>query len=289
MKLRFLLLLLAVMIPYVLLGKIQVNKGGFYEGNHRMEIVGVNIDSEFIKKDSLKHLRNMGFNALRVKVKNSDELKHILKSIRKQKMGLWVVLANDFDISTITKLKKYREILAWEVPNLEIATLLKKNISDQLVCVSCEEGKTISQSPSRERLERSNYVDCLTMQLCPVDYGWVAPTNLFLGIKNAFLQMTLYTEELYRTSNNKPLVVTSCTYPRDKMFRYEGSSTMNRDAFFAAVLSKMKGEAPQIAACFFSYWTEVATISDDTPRKRASYSIYASDESTKQIILSNTK
>ena len=85
--------------------------------------------------------------------------------------------------------------------------------------------------------------------------------------------------------NNKPLVVTSCTYPRDKMFRFEGTNTYNRDSYFAAVLSFLSGESPLISACFFSFWSSTTEITDDTSKIRATYSIYANDASTKEIIL----
>jgi hypothetical protein len=121
---------------------------------------------------------------------------------------------------------------------------------------------------------------------------WVSPTSLYMGLNNAFLQTTSYVNELQRTAsfNNKPLVITSCSYPRDKMFRYEGSTTLNRNAYFSTVLymTKQQGnESPSIAGCFFTQWAMPSEITDDTPKNTATQSIYATDSATISLLQKN--
>ncbi len=285
---------MAIAVAQLATAFVSIKEGSFYVDNKPFVFVGINAKLHQVTSSSLQDMAEMGFNALRVKVSSAAELKALLKLARKGKFRVLVAIGEEGNVSWIEKFLKNREIIAWEVATLEQAEIINKLDANHLICVAAPSSRVITSTPSQNRLERSSVVDFLTLQLRPVDYGWVAPTNLFQGLKNAFFHTNTYVAELYRRAsfNGKPLVVTACCYPRDKMFRREGTPTYNRDSYFSAVFSLMKsdsGAAPTLAASFLSDWAVEAEITDSTARSVATTTIYATDSTTMQIIKAVSK
>ena len=271
---------------------VRIKDGQFCANNIPTPIVGINIGIQHANPPTFKLLHNIGFNAVRVSVDDLKQLKPILKIARKNHIYLLIVLNEKADLQLVQKYTKRTEILAWETSTMQQAQFIKQIDANHLVCTSAPEELYTRNTHKREQQERSKYIDFLTLQLHPLDYKWVSPTSLYMGLNNAFLQTTSYVNELQRTAsfNNKPLVVTSCSYPRDKMFRYEGSTTLNRNAYFSTVLymtKKQDNDAPYIAGCFFTQWAMPSEITDDTPKNTATQSIYATDSATISLLQKN--
>lgn len=292
MSIRIFVLLTGMLLAKAAAAFVDIKNGVFRINEAPTTFIGINIEPAHVVPTALQSIRTMGFNALRVKINNASELKSVLYEAEKFQFRVLVSVDFQADAAFAQTYAHEQSILAWEVLSLEQAALFNKADNNHLICIAAPEDKVITPSPLRSRHERSLHTDFLTLQLRPLDYGWVAPSSLFQGLQSAYFKTNTYVAELYRTAsfNNKPLVVTACSYPRDKMFRYEDSPTLNRNSYLSAVFSKMKpnGDAtPTLAACFLSQWAEPAEINDSTQRNIAVSTIYASDTTTIKLIQTN--
>ena len=292
MSIRIFVLLAGMILAKAAAAFVDIKNGVFCINEVPTTFVGINIEQAHITPTTLQTIKAMGFNALRIKIKDASLLKSVLDEAKKYQLQVLVAIDFQADATFVESYVHEQSILAWEVLSLEQAALFNKADNNHLICIAAPEDKVITPSPLRSRHERSQHTDFLTLQLRPLDYGWVAPSSLFQGLQSAYFKTNTYITELYRTAsfNGKPLVVTACSYPRDKMFRYENSPTLNRNSYLSAVFSKMKstGEAPPaLAACFLSQWAEPTEINDSTQRNIAVSAIYASDTTTIKLIQTN--
>ena len=260
---------------------VKINNGRFSDNDKDITIFGVNLNMEDCTKDMFKAVSAWQFNAVRVEVKNVDQLPQLFKWAKKYDLYLHLTIDANIDINDLKPFIKRKELLAWEVETLPQAQKLNDLDENHLIAISVKHQNKPQNTLKQE--EHAPIIDFITLNLLPIDFGWVAPTNLHFGLKHAFLNTTMLLNELGRMAKqlNKPMVVTSCAYPRNKMFRFEGSDTNNREAYFATVQSFMNQQSDSeviLAACFFSQWRlNDSEMTNEMPQPNASYSIYPSD------------
>jgi hypothetical protein len=260
---------------------VQIDSGRFSDNGKGLTILGVNLNPEDCTKDMFKAVRAWRFNAVRIEVKAVEHLPLLFKWAKKYDLYLQLSIDANIDINELKPFIKRKELLAWEVETLQQAQKLNALDENHLIAISVTNGTKPQNALKQE--EHAPIIDFITLNLLPIDFGWVAPTNLHFGLKHAFLKTTMLLNELGRMAKqlNKPMVVTSCAYPRNKMFRFEGSETNNREAYFATVQSFMNQQSDsdvKIAACFFSQWRlNDSAMTNEMPQPDASYSIYPSD------------
>ena len=94
---------------------------------------------------------------------------------------------------------------------------------------------------------------------------------------------------LRRTSlSEKPLMVSACAYPRDKMFRLPESSTSLRDSYFQFVLNyTFPDNGQRLSGVYFQRW-ELPPVGD-ADKHLTAMSIYPSDIITQRILGLNKK
>lgn len=293
MNKKFFSLLIALCIAYPLCAFVGIGRGQFQRKGKPISVVGVNLDTTSCTKEMFAALRGWNFNAVRVQVAYAHQLPPLFKLAKKHKLYLQIVLAQNINLAELKPFFKRKELLSWEVANVLQAEQLNCLDTNHLIGLATQQGGMPQKYIKRE--EHSPVIDYVTLQLMPLDYGWVATTNLLYGLKNSFLQTSILLNELGREAHllNKPLMVTSCAYPRNKMFRYEGSETYNREAYFATVMSFMNQQTDanaQIAACFFTQWQlNDANITNSDPQPHATYSIYPSDTNFLKVNAENNK
>lgn len=151
------------------------------------------------------------------------------------------------------------------------------------------------------RLANSPMVDCLSLQLCPAEWNWVARSRVAEDLSFAYLQSNEYIEKHSRLAfkSGKPLVVTAFSYPRKGFFATPGTRVDSRDAYFGYVVSQLlagsRGEGA-VGGAFFRGWggeavpeatgkaSPVSLLAEKPGEERGTFSVYASDASTLTVI-----
>jgi hypothetical protein len=280
---KLLLYLLLLLLPVKGLSFVVVKDGQFYADGKPWRAVGVILMGDVNDKHVFHDVARFGWNSVRVAPRSVKQLSLFVKWAKREGLKLCVVVADDsWQTKELSSFRKKKEIWAWEVTSVPMAERVKTACPNHLVSLGSDPLLVNLQRYADDALF-CRHVDFLSVALLPIERQWVAPTNLYFGLKHAFLKTTMLLNELGRMAKqlNKPMVVTSCAYPRNKMFRFEGSETNNREAYFATVQSFMNQQSDsdvKIAACFFSQWRlNDSAMTNEMPQPDASYSIYPSD------------
>ena len=151
------------------------------------------------------------------------------------------------------------------------------------------------------RLANSPVVDCLSLQLCPAEWNWVARSRVAEDLSFAYLRSNEYIEKHSRLAfkSAKPVVITAFSYPRKGFFTTPGTRVDSRDAYYGYVLSQLlagrRGDGPVSGAIFRGWGGEAlpdtanmqrpATLLAEKPgEEHGTFSVYASDASTLSFI-----
>lgn len=151
------------------------------------------------------------------------------------------------------------------------------------------------------RLANSPVVDCLSLQLCPAEWNWVARSRVAEDLSFAYLRSSEYVEKHSRLAfkSAKPVVITAFSYPRKGFFTTPGTRVDSRNAYYGYVLSLLlagsRGEGPVNGALFRGWGGEalpdttdmqlpVTLLAEKPGEERGTFSVYASDASTLSVI-----
>ena len=147
------------------------------------------------------------------------------------------------------------------------------------------------------RLANSPMVDCLSLQLRPAEWNWVARSRVAEDLSFAYLRSSEYVEKHSRLAfkSAKPVVITAFSYPRKGFFTTPGTRVDSRNAYYGYVLSLLlagsRGEGPVNGALFRGWGGEalpdttdmqlpVTLLAEKPGEERGTFSVYASDAST---------
>lgn len=276
---------LLLLLPLQLLAFVEVRNGHFYWEGSKWRALGVNISPSVSNKESFQAVSQFGCNSVRVAPTSVQQLRDMVKWAKRAKVKLYVMLNDKLLPETLKTFQNKREIWAWEVSSEAIAKRMKAVCPHHLVSLSSDAQHTNLQAYA-DVVTFSPYIDFLSIPLRPIESKWVAPSNLYLGLRNAYLK----TEQLIQTlarrmhSHAKPILISACSYPRDKMFRLPESSTSLRDSYFSFVMNfVLPNQGIAIAGVYFQSW-EMPPAEVDDDSHLTTYSIYPSDSTTRQVI-----
>ena len=277
------LTILLFLLSLKCLAYVEIHEGQFVNNGKPWTAIGVNLLSEKCDKHIFRSVADYGWNSVRVVFASNDQLRQSVKSANREGVKLYVVVEKDCDISSLTPFQKVRAIWAWECSNLEQAEKLDELFPHHLIALA------MHPSDDESRIDRaviSQCIDFLSLKLLPFDYKWVSANNLRLGLKNCYLQsQQLIDKFMMRMQTTvKPIVISECSYPRDKMFRLPMSSTSSRDSYFNFVINyKHPVFGRSLGGVFFQQWELPPT--EDKEKHVTSFSIYPSDLSTQDLII----
>ena len=154
-----------------------------------------------------------------------------------------------------------------------------------------------------EKIHSCPDIDYMNIHIWPYNWGWVRAHSLESHLDVAIQYTDEYIDEHmeYAKKYNKPLVLEEFGYPRDGVQYAKSSTTESRDKYYAHVFQRMVEEARQgslLAGINFWGWGGLAGQSetntywrpgddycgDPAQEPQGLYSVYASDESTVNII-----
>lgn len=282
---QLILHLLLLLFPLQLFAFVEVRDGVFYLNDTPWRALGVNISTTTSNKQAFHEAAKFGCNSLRVTPTSIKQLRNMVKWAKSENIKLYVVVNADIQIEKLKSFKKKREIWAWEVENSEIAKKLKSICPNHLVSITSD-NQFNDLNTRIDQIKFSQYIDFLAIPLLPIENKWVAPSNLYLGLRNAYLKtdqlMQAIAHRMYPSI--KPIVVSECSYPRDKMFRLPESQTSSRDSYFSFVMNyALPNEERKINGVYFNIWE--LHPEEDNDSHLSTYSIYPSDSTTQQIII----
>lgn len=273
----FILLLLTTLR---ICAQIEVKGTQFYKNGEPWRIMGVNLTDSQCTKAGFNELSTFGWNSVRVVPTSIKQLKHYVRLAKREQLKLCVVCSSAFPFESVQAFKHDENIWAWEVESVSDATIISEKCPNHLI--------TISITPKLESLDNAlmtPQIDFISLPLTPLDFQWVSPTSLFHGLRNCYLKSTELLETIERRMalTPKPLVISSCAYPRDKMFRLPESYTSLRDSYFSFVINyKSTHSQFQLSGIYFDKWESV--VNDNTSSQPTPLSIYATDTLTKKIL-----
>ena len=286
---KLILHILLFLLPLQLSAFVEVKNGQFYSEGSPWRAIGVNLDSKACEKEVFQAVAKFGWNSVRVAPTSEKQLHTLVKWAKREGVKLCVVVNSDWSSEALKSFKNKREIWAWEVATSSKAKQLKAVCPHHLITLSFDAQHTNLQAYADDVMF-SQHVDFLSITLLPVESKWVAPSNLYLGLRNAYLksdQLVLTLTQRMRT-NTKPIVVSACSYPRDKMFRLPGSLTSLRDSYFDFVMNySLPNQGGHFNGVFFQKWELLPTRDDES--YLTSWSIYPDDTTTQQILIKQSK
>lgn len=273
----FIILLLTVL---KVVAQIEVKGTQFYENGVPWRVMGVNLTTSQCDKDVFRELTTFGWNSVRVAPTSIKQLKHYLKLAKQEQLKLCVKCTPAFPLESIKAFKDNKCIWAWEVENIDDATTIRDKCPNHLVTIS-----TTTNLQSLDIALMNQNIDFLSIQLTPLEFKWVSPTSLFHGLRNCYVKSTEILESIERRMSlkPKPLIVSSCAYPRDKMFRLPESYTSLRDSYFLFLINyKSTISQFQLGGMYFDKWESLPN--GETTTQQSPLSIYPTDSLTQKIL-----
>lgn len=151
------------------------------------------------------------------------------------------------------------------------------------------------------RLANSPAVDCLSLQLCPAEWNWVARSRVFEDLSFAYLRSNEYIDAHSRMAfkSAKPVVITAFSYPRKGFFVAPGTRVDSRNAYYGYLVSLLldgsRGEGAVSGAIFRGWGGEArpdeaadasspSFLAEKPGEERGTFSIYDSDVSTLTLV-----
>lgn len=264
------------------LAYVDIHEGQFVDNGKFWKPIGVNLPSNKCDKPFFKSVADYGWNSVRVTFESTNQLRKLGKIASRDGIKLYVVVNKDCDISSLVPFKKEKNIWAWECTNFEQAEKLHEIFPNHLIAL------TMNPFEDETKIDRaviSPHIDFLSIKLLPFDFKWVSGNNLRLGLKNCYLQSQQLIDKLMMRMQTtvKPIVVSECAYPRDKMFCLPMSSTSSRDSYFSFVINyKHPIFERSLSGVFFQQWELPPT--EDNEKHLTSFSLYPGDLSTQELI-----
>ena len=272
--------LLLIFITLRLFAFVEVKDAQFHVHGSHWRIMGVNLTSDQCSKEMFQSVAAFGWNCVRIVPETVTQLKQYAKWAKHEQLKLYVVITPNFPIESIGTLKNNRQIFAWEVTDVRQAKLIKENSPHHLVTLFVD-----SQLNNMDSGLMASEIDALSITLNPLENKWVAPTNLYLGLRNCYMKSNELFQQLARRMSlvEKPILVVSCSYPRDKMFKLPGSSTSLRDSYFNFIInSKLPYINTPLAGVFFQKWELMPT--EETQIHCTEISIFPTDTITRDVL-----
>lgn len=237
---------------------------------------------------SLSLLAKEKVSHLRVKIKPTDisSFSSLLAAAQKKNINIIAVLTEEafnerlsaeetttptsWDSLSLSSLLQLRHqgimvqhhptLFSWEIEakdverSAQLLQLLRSMDKQHLIAIAAE-GQSETEKKMCQELNAA-YADYFTLSLQPLSMKWIAADCTYDALPNAYLQATTVVEEYIRLAEKykKPLVISACSYPRDKNQREAGSKTTYRYAFFSFSLSLLTAHRPTLAGLFFSTW-----------------------------------
>lgn len=190
-----------------------------------------------------------------------------------------------------------------------VAELIKSCDPNHLVSTGSEGAQGCERDIQLWELIHSyKSVDYMTIHIWPYNWRWADKDSLSETLDYSIEQTQRYIKEHLAIAGkyNKPMVIEEFGYPRDNFLFDLGTSTVNRDAYYASVFqnvvegSESKGN---LAGCNFwawggmadkkdgcDYWTKDNDYTGDPPQEEQGlYSVFQSDNTVEIIRNSNKK
>lgn len=263
---------------------VQVRESQLYCEGRAWRPIGVNIHASICEKQAFKAAAQYGWNSLRIAPANAAELKQCVKWAKQAGVKLCVVITPAFPIAEVADFRKKKEIWAWEVNSCNQAEEVRKLCPNHLIVCEIESNRgTIEKRVDSAIMCAS--IDLISISLLPFESGWVAPTSLYLGLRNCYMKSADLFQQIARrmSLSEKPLMVSACAYPRDKMFRLPESATSLRDSYFQFVLNfTFPSSGKRLCGVHFQRW-ELPPVGDDD-KHLTSMSIYPTDTVTQRVL-----
>ena len=277
---RFTFLILSLIISLNAGAFIEVRNSQFYNQGIPWRPIGVNLLPEQCDRSVLEDVANFGWNSIRIAPTSLQELKRYVKIAKREQLKICVVCTPDLSLDAISAFKKNEQIWAWEVVCIEQAKQVRIHCPHHLVTLAID-----AQLTNLDQVLMNPEIDFLSVVLTPLELGWVTPTSLYLGLRNCYMKSGDLFQKIERRMSiaEKPILVSSCSYPRDKMFRLPHSSTSLRDSYFNFVMNyQSPTKRIKIGGVFFEKWESIPTEGNEdycTPM-----SIFASDTLTQNVL-----
>ena len=283
---KLLLYLLLMLLPAQGLAFVSVRGGQFYDSGKPWRAVGVNLSAVACDKATFHAVAQFGWNSIRLASTSTKQLRQLVKWAKREGLKLCVVVNPQWRTKDLVAFCKKQEIWAWEVASVAMAEQVKSACPNHLVTLGSDPLLTNVQ-PYADAALFSKHIDALSVSLLPIEQKWVAQSNLYLGLRNAYLK----TDELLQTLVQrmrlqvKPIVVAACSYPRDKGFRLPESATVMRDSYFQFVLQypQHPNAGHALGGAYFQEWQPLPQEGADDAHL-TTFSIYPNDTTTQQLV-----
>ncbi len=282
---RYIILLIFVMIINSAKAFVEVNGCHFLYRNQPWRPVGVNLTQEQCSESVFDTLASFGWNSICVSPTTPKQLKRFVKYAKDKKLKICVVLTKEFPIEAIKQFRNSSQIWAWNVIDIEQAKSVRALSPNHLI--------TISLPPNLEFLDlaiTTSNIDFISIELTPYELGWVHSTSLYLGLRNCYMKSSKLLQHVSQRMAvvQKPIVISKCSYPRDKMFRLPESSTSLRDSYFDFIINfTFPNSNMQLGGFFFNKWEELPREEEEV--LKTPMSMYYTDSLTQQVLFKRNR
>lgn len=283
---KLLLYLLLMLLPAQGLAFVSVRGGQFYDSGKPWRAVGVNLSAVACDKATFHAVAQFGWNSIRLAPTSTKQLSQLVKWAKREGLKLCVVVNPQWRTKDLVAFCKKQEIWAWEVASVAMAEQVKSACPNHLVTLGSDPLLTNVQ-PYADAALFSKHIDALSVSLLPIEQKWVAQSNLYLGLRNAYLKTDELLQALVQRMRLqvKPIVVAACSYPRDKGFRLPDSDTVMRDSYFQFVLQypQHPNAGHALGGTYFQEWQPLPQEGADDAHL-TTFSIYPNDTTTQQLV-----
>ena len=190
-----------------------------------------------------------------------------------------------------------------------VAALIKSLDSNHLVS-SGSEGYQGCEGDIQlwELIHSYNEVDYMTIHIWPYNWGWAKKDSLDSTLGYSIEQTNIYIRKHQAVAEkyNKPIVIEEFGFPRDEFQFTIGSSTQNRDTYYASVFQQVLANSISqgaLAGCNFWAWGGSAKknvehtfwvkgddyMGDPAQEEQGLYSVFQSDKTVGMIRDYNSK
>ena len=283
---KLLLYLLLMLLPAQGLAFVSVKDGQFYDSGRPWRAVGVNLSGAACDKATFHAVAQFGWNSIRIAPTSTKQLRQLVKWAKREGLKLCVVVNPQWRTKDLVAFCKKQEIWAWEVASVAMAEQVKSACPNHLVTLGSDPLLTNVQ-PYADAALFCKHIDFLAVTLLPIEQKWVAQSNLYLGLRNAYLKTDELLQALVQRMRLqvKPIVVAACSYPRDKGFRLPESATVMRDSYFQFVLQypQHPNAGHALGGAYFHEWQPLPQEGADDAHL-TTFSIYPNDTTTQQLV-----
>jgi hypothetical protein len=283
---KLLLYLLLAVLPAHGFAFVTVKDGQFYDSGRPWRAVGVNLSGAACDKATFHAVAQFGWNSIRLAPTSTKQLRQLVKWAKRERLKLCVVVDAQWCPQDLADFANKQEIWAWEVASVAMAEQVKSACPNHLVTLGSDPLLTRVATYADAALF-DKHIDFLAVTLLPIEQKWVAQSNLYLGLRNAYLKTDELLQALVQRMRLqvKPIVVAACSYPRDKGFRLPESATVMRDSYFQFVLQypQHPNAGHALGGAYFQEWQPLPQEGADDAHL-TTFSIYPNDTTTQQLV-----